>query len=51
MAIIIDYGFVIPAYSKLLTLHVRTGIVMAIIAFLHTLSHWRYYLMIIKKKD
>ena len=50
MAIIIDYGLIVPVYPKLLNLHVRTGIVMAVIAFLHTLSHWRYYWMIIKKK-
>ena len=50
MAIIIDFGFIVPIYPKLLTLHVRAGIVMAVIAFIHVLIHWRYYWIIVKKK-
>lgn len=51
LAVVIDYGFVVPIYPKLLTLHVKTGVVMAVIAFLHTISHWRYYWLIVKKKN
>lgn len=48
LAVVIDYGFIVPIYPKLLTLHVKTGMVMAVIAFIHTLSHWRYYWLIVK---
>ncbi|MDA3840146.1 MAG: hypothetical protein PF572_03575 [Patescibacteria group bacterium] len=51
MAVIIDYGLIVMSYPQLLTLHVRIGMVMAVIAFIHTLSHWRYYWVIIKRKQ
>lgn len=49
MAYIIDQGIRLSWYPQMLTIHVRSGIVMAIIALIHTFWHLGYYKAIIKR--
>jgi len=44
-----NYGF--PIFSKMLFMHVETGIAMAIISFYHILWHWPYFKNMIKFKS
>lgn len=50
LAIFIDLKISFLWYQQLLSLHVKTGIVMALVAIFHTLWHLPYYLSLFKKK-
>ncbi|MFA5749747.1 MAG: hypothetical protein WC895_00800 [Candidatus Shapirobacteria bacterium] len=50
LAIFIDLKISILWYKSALWFHVEFGIVMALIAIIHTLWHLPYYLSIFKKK-
>ena len=50
LAVLIDIKISILWYQNLLSLHVKTGTVMALVSLFHLLWHLPYYLSLIKKK-
>jgi hypothetical protein len=50
LAVFIDLKLSIMWYRQLLSLHVKTGTVMALVSIFHLFWHLPYYLSLIKKK-
>ncbi|MDD4785072.1 MAG: hypothetical protein PHH12_01275 [Candidatus Shapirobacteria bacterium] len=50
LAILIDLKISILWYQNLLSLHVKTGTIMALVSLFHLFWHLPYYLSLIKKK-
>jgi hypothetical protein len=50
MAVLLDLNIPILIYRNILSLHVKTGVVMTVVAVFHALWHLSYYLVLIRKK-
>lgn len=50
LALQINYGFCMDWYRDFLKLHVEFGIAMTIVAFIHAIWHYRYYITMFSKK-
>ncbi len=50
LALQINYGFCMEWYRDFLKLHVEFGIAMTIVAFIHAIWHYRYYITMFSKK-
>lgn len=50
MAVLIDLNIPILIYRTIISLHVKAGVVMAVVAMFHGLWHLPYYLALVRKK-
>ena len=50
MAVLIDLNVPILIYRNIISLHVKAGVVMTVVAVFHGLWHLPYYLTIMRKK-
>jgi hypothetical protein len=50
MAVLLDLNIPILIYRKIISLHVKAGVVMAVVAVFHGLWHLPYYLTLLRKK-
>jgi len=50
MAVLIDLNIPILRYRNIISLHVKSGVVMAVVAVFHGLWHLPYYLVMLRKK-
>jgi hypothetical protein len=50
MAVLIDLNIPILIYRNIISLHVKAGVVMAVVAVFHGLWHLPYYLALLRKR-
>lgn len=50
MAVFTDLNIPILMYQRIISLHVKAGVVMGVVGLFHGLWHMSYYLVMLKKK-
>jgi len=50
MAVLLDLNIPILIYRNIISLHVKAGVVMTVVAVFHGLWHLPYYLLMLRKK-